>query len=635
MIPRRRSEAPIIPLTVGPFVQESRRKRAEVGVHRNLIRIPAEEDLFDHYASSQLALFDLGKGEAKPLGQAGVFPVVEPSPNGKLLLVTQLCRPYSRSRPHSEFPRVIAVWNRRGAIVQTVATRLAGEDVPRDGVPSGRREFSWHPLKPSTLIWVEALDDGDPAKEISDRDRVMMLAAPFETRPHELVRTRHRFSNLRWTSDGSHVLVSDYERDRHWRTTLLIETGKSKLANRTLWSYDSRDHANRPGSPLSVALPNGRHAVYQTDDSIFIAGEGGSTSGPRPFLDCLDLRSLKTQRLFQSAADCYEEVVALVLEDDVRFITRRESSTDPPNYIIREIPKRSSPACRPSGRSQLMPARCVKAHSLIRFYDHSRWQSSIQKRLITYQRADGVQLSCVLYLPPDYQAGTRLPAVLWSYPHEFSDSHTAGQVTVCRDRFTTLRGASPLFLLLEGYAILHQAAMPIVGESCEVNNSYIEQITMNAKAAIDKVVEMGVVDRERVGVGGHSYGAAMAANLLAHSDLFRAGVALSGAYNRTLSPFGFQNERRTLWEDERLYMQLSPLLYAHRIKTPLLLVHGELDDNSGTPALQSQRMYDAISVNGGTTRLVLLPHEGHTYVARESVEHVLSEMAAWFNFHIH
>jgi dipeptidyl aminopeptidase/acylaminoacyl peptidase len=246
-----------------------------------------------------------------------------------------------------------------------------------------------------------------------------------------------------------------------------------------------------------------------------------------------------------------------------------------------------------------------------------------------------VQLSCVLYLPPGYQEGPRLSALLWSYPHDFSDSHSASQITVSRDRFTTLRGASPLFLLLAGYAVLHNAAMPIVGASCDVNDSYLEQITMNARAAIDKVVEMGVVDRERVGVGGHSYGAAMAANLLAHSDLFRAGVALSGAYNRTLTPFGFQNEQRTLWEEQNLYMRISPLMHAHKIKAPLLLVHGELDDNAGTPALQSQRMYEAISGNGGTTRLVLLPHEGHTYVARESVEHVLSEMAAWFNFHIH
>jgi dipeptidyl aminopeptidase/acylaminoacyl peptidase len=383
LIPRHRGVAPIVPVTGGPFIQESRHKRAEIGVHKNLIRNPGDEDLFDHYATSQLALFDLCKNEVRPLGQAGVFPVIEPSPTGKLFLVTQLSRPYSRNRPQSEFPRAIEIWNRLGALVQTVATRPAGDDVPRDGVSTGPREVCWHPLKPSTLIWVEALDDGDPAKEIAHRVRVMMLGAPFKNKPRELVRTRHRFSNLRWTSSGSHVLISDYDRDRHWRTTLLLETGKSALAKRMLWSYDSRDRANRPGSPVSIVQPNGRNAVYQTGDSIFIAGEGGSTSGPRPFLDCLDLRSLRTQRLFQSAADCYEEVVALVARESVRFITRRESATDPPNYLIRDIPSKYSLAFGRSATS-LRQAQPVPAPPLTRFFDHARWQHLITKQLVTY-----------------------------------------------------------------------------------------------------------------------------------------------------------------------------------------------------------------------------------------------------------
>jgi dipeptidyl aminopeptidase/acylaminoacyl peptidase len=632
-IPQHRGKVPVSPATASePFAQESRSKHAAPGVHKHLIRNPHDEDLFDHYATAQLALVDLRRNRVRLLGQPGIFPVVDPSPNGKLFLIAQIQRPYSRSHPYSAFPREIEIWNREGAMVHVVTSRPSADDVPSGGVPAGPREFSWHPLKPATLTWVEALDEGDPARTVSHRDRVVMLSAPFKTTPRELARTTHRFSNLRWTERGTHMLVSDYDQDQHWRRTVLLQAGKSRTRERTLWSYDARDRAKRPGSPLPVALPNGRYAVGQCADSIFLAGEGASPTGPRPFLDRIDLKSLKTVRLFQSEAASYEEVVALVGGDNTHFITRSESATDPPNYILREIPKERLRRAALGRRTQYKQGQLVNLLAITRFVKPMSGQHSIRKRLVTYKRSDGLPLSGVLYLPPNHREGKRFPLVMWSYPHEFSDRDTASQINVSADRFTTIRGASPLFLLFAGYAIL-EAAMPIVGSggSGAVNGFHIEQLTMNARAAIEKVVQLGLIDPERVGVGGHSYGAAMAANLLAHGDLFRAGVALSGAYNRTLTPFGFQNERRTLWEDESLYMRMSPYMRAHKIKAPLLLVHGEMDHNPGTPALQSQRMYDAIAGNGGTARLILLPHEGHTYVARESVEHVLAEMVLWFD----
>lgn len=628
--PQHRGKVPISPATaIEPFAQESRSKHAAPGIHKHLIRNPHDEDLFDHYATAQLTLVDLRGNRVRLLGQPGIFPVVDPSPGGKLFLVAQILRPYSRRHPYSAFPRDIQIWNREGEVVHVVASRPLADDVPRGGVTAGPREFSWHPLKPATLTWVEALDEGDPAKTVSHRDRVLILSAPFKTTPRELARTTYRFNKVRWTERGTHMLISDYDRDQHWRRTMLVQTGKTRSPGRILSSYDVQDGAKRPGSPLPVALPNGRYAVGQCADSIFLAGEGASPTGPRPFLDRIDLGSLTTVRLFQSEAACYEEVVALVGGDNTHFITRRESVTDPPNYILREILKERS---RRATLSRRTPDRQANLLAITRFIKPMSGQLSIRKRLVTYERSDGLPLSGVLHLPPNYQEGKRLPAVMWSYPHEFSDRNTASQINASTDRFTTIRGASPLFLLLAGYAIL-EAAMPIVGSggSGAVNDFHIEQLTMNARAAIEKVVQLGLVDPERIGVGGHSYGAAMAANLLAHSDLFRAGVALSGAYNRTLTPFGFQNERRTLWEDEPLYMRMSPLMRSHKIKAPLLLVHGEMDHNPGTPALQSQRMYDAIAGNGGTARLILLPHEGHTYLARESVEHVLAEMVTWFD----
>lgn len=328
----------------------------------------------------------------------------------------------------------------------------------------------------------------------------------------------------------------------------------------------------------------------------------------------MDLASLKKERLFRSDAEGYESFVALLSDDGTRLITRRESPADPPNFFVRR---------RDGVRDDL--------RALTSFADPTPQLRAIRKQLVTYKRADGVQCSFTLYLPPDYKPGTRLPTVVWAYPLEYTDPATASQVTGSTQRWTTFAGASHLFFVLAGYAVLDNATMPVVGDPETVNNTFIEQIVMSAKAAIDKAVEMGVTDPDRVGVGGHSYGAFMTANLLAHSDLFRAGIARSGAYNRTLTPFGFQNERRTLWEAPELYIRVSPFMYAHKINEPLLLIHGEADNNPGTFPMQSERMYQAIRGNGGTVRFVMLPLESHGYEARESIEHALYEMVAWFD----
>jgi dipeptidyl aminopeptidase/acylaminoacyl peptidase len=348
-----------------------------------------------------------------------------------------------------------------------------------------------------------------------------------------------------------------------------------------------------------------------------LSGAGATPEGERPFLDRFDLVTGKTERLFRSDADCYESVVALLDEAGTRVLTRRESPSEPPNYYVRTL-----------GGAAAAPV------ALTKFTDPTPQLRTIRKQLVRYKRADGVPLSFTLYLPPDYKPGTRLPTIVWAYPLEFDDPATAGQVTGSPQRFTMFMGASHLFLLLAGYAILDGASMPVVGDFRTVNDTYIEQIVSSAKAAIDKAVELGVTDPDRVGVGGHSYGAFMTANLLAHSDLFRAGVARSGAYNRTLTPFGFQSERRTFWEAPDLYMKVSPWAHAHKINEPLLLIHGEADNNPGTFPIQSERMYQAIRGNGGQVRLVMLPHESHGYVARESIEHVLWEMLNWFDKYV-
>ena len=363
---------------------------------------------------------------------------------------------------------------------------------------------------------------------------------------------------------------------------------------------------------LMRTLANGKRIMQQNGDSIFLAGAGASPKGELPFLDRFDLQAHKTQRLFQSSEGSFEPVIAMTSDDGSHFITRHESPTDPPNYFVRT-----------AGGSE--------TRALTNFPDPAPQLRGITKQLVTYKRADGVPLSFTLYLPASYKKGERLPTIVWAYPLEFSDAGTAGQVSGSPNRFTTIGGISQLFLATQGYAVLDDATMPVIGDPETMNNTYVEQVVASAKAAIDKAVEMGVADRDRVGVGGHSYGAFMTANLLAHSDLFRAGVARSGAYNRTLTPFGFQSERRTLWEAPEMYMKVSPFMHADKIKHPILLIHGMADDNSGTFPIQSERLYQAIKGNGGIVRYVQLPYEAHGYIARESTEHTLYEMVSWFD----
>ena len=382
------------------------------------------------------------------------------------------------------------------------------------------------------------------------------------------------------------------------------------------------DRYNDLGQPVTKRLANGGLVIQQNGDEIFLSGAGASPEGDRPFLRAMNLKDLKTREIFRSEAGVYESFVSLQNADGTQFITRRESITEPPNLYLQF-------RCPPGQTCAALANR-----QLTEFKDPTPQLRGIKKQIVKYKRADGVDLSFTLYLPPDYKEGTRLPTIVWAYPQSFTDQQTAGQITGSANRFTAIGGYSHLFFLLRGYAILDDTAMPIVGTPETKNDTFIKQIVDSAKAAIDKGVEMGVVDPERVGVGGHSYGAFMTANLLAHSDLFRAGIARSGAYNRTLTPFGFQDEQRNFWEASKIYTEVSPFFFADKIKEPILLIHGEADNNTGTYPIQSERLFAAIQGTGGTARLVMLPLESHGYSAKDSIEHTLFEMVSWFDKYV-
>jgi dipeptidyl aminopeptidase/acylaminoacyl peptidase len=416
------------------------------------------------------------------------------------------------------------------------------------------------------------------------------------------------------------VFVSEYDRDKRWRKTWmydLAQVGDPVYQPRLLWDMSVNDRYADPGRPITTLNRHGRNVVLVHDNSIFLAGGGATAKGDRPFLDQVDLDTLKPTRLWQCAGENLESVIDVLEDDGSVVLTTRQSPKDPPNYFARDLVGKGK------GDRQLTT-----------FPDPAPQLQGIHKEIVTYTRDDGVQLSATLYLPPNHKKGERLPLIVWAYPREFNDAGTAGQVSGSPYTFTRLSGISHLFLLLNGYAIMDSATMPVVGEPETMNDTFIKQVVASAQACIDKAAEMGVADPDRVGVGGHSYGAFMTANLLAHCDLFRAGVARSGAYNRTLTPFGFQSERRTLWEAPKSYFDLSPFMFAHKINEPLLMIHGEMDNNSGTFPIQSERLYAAIKGNGGTARLVVLPYESHGYAARESVMQTLAEMGDWLDQHV-
>ena len=616
MVPLLRGYPPAAPrVPSGPVVQESEGKAAPVRTYEDMLQDRHDEDLFAYYATSQLMLVEPDRSRAFSCGKPAIYANAEPSPDGKHLLVNRVHRPFSYLLPVSEFPRDVEVWDRQGKVEARIANLPLADSVPIDGVPVGPRNVQWKPTEPATLLWVETLDGGNPKTNAPYRDEVKMQVAPFTAPSQTLVKTELRFQSLLWTGDGKSALLREYDPLRRQTRTLLLTGNTSQSSLRALWDKSSDERYTDPGTPLLRRLPAGGNVLQGDGNTIFLSGFGASPTGDHPFLDRFNLLTGEAERLFQSDDASYEIPLTLLDMDGQRFVTRRETQTEPPNLYIRHAKKQAKTA-------------------LTDFRDPAPQLRGISKRLVTYKRADGVPLSFTLYLPTNYKPGERLPTVMWAYPREFGDANTAGQVSGSPNRFTTIGSYSHLFFLTQGYAVLDDTALPVVGDRETQNNTYIEQIVAGAQAAIDKAVEMGVTDRNRVGVGGHSYGAFMTANLLAHSSLFRAGIARSGAYNRTLTPFGFQSERRTLWEAPEMYLKVSPFMYADKIKSPLLMIYGIADDNPGTFPIQSQRMYEAIRGNGGHVRLVMLPDEAHGYQARESVEHVLYEMTAWFDRYV-
>lgn len=605
-VPAQRGPAPRFDVPTGPVIQEAMGRASPEMTRQDLLKNAQDDALFGHVASAVLRRIHLSSGASQELGEPALFVSLERV--GGRLLTERLQAPFSYQVSWRDFARSVELRDLNGKLMRELGRVKLREGVPVEGVVTGARQFWASPHADGAIFWVEALDGGDPKAKVAQRDRLLRLDPPYQGEAREVHRTAGRLVEFGFAETPERALVTEYDRDRRWQAVDLLALDAAAPPQR-LQDRSVRDRYGDPGQPLLRTLANGRSVMRVDGGDLLLVGQGAGPDGDRPFIDRRRLSGGAAVRMFQSGSADYERPITLLA--DGRLLSSRESASEPPNLRLR-----SGPA--------LAQVQAVTHHA-----DPTPQLRTIQRELVKFKRADGVELSFWLYLPPDHKPGERRPTFVWAYPLEFSDGATAAQVSGSSSRFNSFAATSPLMLLLDGYVVLMDATMPVVGEPKTVNDTFVEQITANAKAIIDKAVELGVSERTQMVAGGHSYGAFMTANLLAHTDLFKAGIARSGAYNRSLTPFGFQSERRNFWEAQDVYLRLSPFNYADKIKAPILLIHGEMDDNPGTYPIQSQRLYQALAGTGGHVRYVTLPFESHGYAARESQGHVLREMSDW------
>lgn len=610
--------APQIP--TGPTVQESIGRQAAVRTFQDLLETPHDAALFEYFIKTQLVKVNIHTGQEVLIGQPGMYSRFSPSPNAEYLLVQELQKPFSFVVPWHRFPLKIEIWDKEGKVLKTLADIPVSDNLPQgfSAVRTGPRSHTWQNDAAAVLWWVEALDEGDPAQQVNFRDQLFVLHPPFDKELIAGPKLELRYSGITW---GTETLAVVYQRWRQTRRkiTMFFSPSYPEQAPKLVFDRSYEDRYNDPGSFYTASNDNGRHVLLmdRRQRHLYLTGSGASPEGNFPFLDRMNIRDLETERIWRNKAPYYEFVSAIIDTERMQFITRRESQDMQANYYLRK------------GRRENL-------QQITFFPDPFSALREISKTMIHYKREDKVPLSATLYLPPAYQTSDGpLPTIIWAYPREYKSADGAGQVFGSPYTFTRLRATSIVMMVTQGYAVLNNASFPVLGEGDkEPNDTFSKQLVQNASAAIDKLVAMGLTDPARVAVAGHSYGAFMVANLLSHSDLFASGIALSGAYNRSLTPFGFQAEERTYWQAPEVYHAMSPFTFAHQMNTPLLLIHGADDNNSGTFPMQSERYYQALRGHGATVRLVMLPLESHGYSARESILHMHWELLEWLNRYV-
>jgi len=603
----------------GPTVQQNLGKASPSPTYQDLIKSPYDEQLFEFFGTSQLVKNK--NGVETPVGQPAIYTTLSLSPDKKYVLQKTINKPFSYLVTYRGFPSTVKITDLAGKTVKVLAELPSTEGTPSgyDNTQNVARDYDWRDDEAATVTWAMPLDSGLIKKKVQFHDAVFALGAPFTAAPKELFKTEARYRGTSW---GDAALALVYEGLRSKQTTKVSRYNPTTGVLETLYALNQTDAYNDPGDPVTTKNKFGRHVVQTVDNGTKLLMNntvGSSPKGDLPFLAKFDLAAKKNEIIWRSAEGSYEYVADVIDANNLVLLTRRESQKEVPNYFIKNLKLR------------------MADQQVTSFGNPYPGLDGISKEKISYKRADGVDLTGNLYLPKGYDKAKDgpLPTLIWAYPREFNSASDAAQIRGSKDRFTTIIWASPIFWVTQGYAVLDEAEMPIVAkDGKKPNDTYVEQLVANAEAAVNKLSDLGVGDRNRMAVGGHSYGAFMTANLLAHTKLFKAGIARSGAYNRTLTPFGFQNEDRTYWEVPQLYYEMSPFSYADKIKTPILLIHGDADDNQGTFPINSERLFNAIKGFGGTTRFVFLPFEAHSYRGKENLLHMLWEMNNWLDTYV-
>jgi dipeptidyl aminopeptidase/acylaminoacyl peptidase len=625
--------------TFGPRCEDSAGgKKSQTRTYQDLLKNANDERMFDHYCQSSLIKIDVSSGDIFPLDDTPkVYTGVSCSPSGKYVTVSWLEKPWSYSVPCGRFPKVVQVWDEHGDFVREIANLPLALHIPLafDSCRTGPRSISWRDDMPHVISWVECQDEGDPNLPVSPRDVIYSLdlsegqcAVPTVTAKTDL-----RFSGILWCDESLALLYESEWKTRNSKTWIISPDGSHDP--KLLFDLNYEDSYNDPGAPILRRNRDGCYVIAEIGKKrqILLSGGGASPEGLMPFLDLFDLETGTKRRLWQSSPPFYESMSTILSDhchtvdgviplDGLEMLARRESEDSPPQFSIVTFDDKGE----------------LKSEKQISEFPHPYpGLVGMTKEILQYERDDGVKLNGTLYLPPKYDSTRdgKLPCVLWAYPREFKSKDTAGQMRKSPHQFINVGSTSPLMLVTQGYAVLEGPSFPIFAEGDEEpNDTYVEQLTASARAAISALEKSGYVDIKRVAVGGHSYGAFMAAGLLAHApDLFKCGIARSGAYNRTMTPFGFQSEQRTLWEAKGTYETMSPFMNADKIEKPVLFIHGEADNNPGTFPLQSERMFAALKGHGVVSRLVILPYESHGYSARESILHCLAEMHEWLELY--
>ncbi len=602
-------------MPTGPTVSVNDGKKAQNRTYQDLIKNPDDAFNFEQLARSELVRIGLD-GSTVSWGEAAMYRSLDFSPDGNYLMAVTVEKPFSYLVPYYRFPSKTAVYSRDGALVKTILEVPLIEDLPKGFMAerTGMRDFSWRADRPASLVYAEALDGGDPAREVPYRDEVYQWDAPFDGTPISLLKTQNRYQGIMWGSDRLAIAMDYWWNNRNTKT-YSFDPSRPGKEPKVLSDRNYQDRYSDPGSFATQKNEFGRNVLaLDRKGRAFLMGEGFTPEGQFPFVDRMDFSTGKKFRLYQSKMTEKMETLLEYDPEDDRLLVQIESPTEYPNYYFKSL------------------LRKKEAEQLTFFENPYQSIQNVHKEVISYTRADGLALSGTLYLPVGYdrRSGEKLPMILWAYPREYKDKQSAAQLTSNPNEFTYPYWGSPVYWVTRGYAVLDGAAFPIIGEGAQQpNDTFRTQLVANARAAIQAVEAMGYIDADRVAVGGHSYGAFMVANLLSHSDLFAAGIARSGAYNRTLTPFGFQSEERNYWEAPEVYYTMSPFMHAEKMKTPLLLIHGEADNNSGTYPMQSERYFNALKGLGATVRLVMLPKESHGYRARESILHMLWEQDQW------